>query len=405
MPVEINTTKDQFVDGSTNKNYTAAEKTKLSGIAANANNYVHPGSGTNPHGTTKADIGLSNVPNLAFSGSNTGDETVTTLGTKINGATAKTTPVDADKFSIWNSVGGLLESVTWANIKTVLKIYFDGIYSTLGLGEASNTAYRGDRGKTAYDHSQITHAPTNAQKNSDITKAEIEAKLIGNDITSHMHPGSTKPLLFEDFIIPANSSGLFPSGFVATPWNSNGATPIINNHSQTDFLGVIVLQNASTLNSGSYIQPNVNLGHTTGLIFESRIRFVGNMNSKASTIGFLSSPATPWAEGGGYCWIHDSSSNVPKFTPRCGGSYIGVPVELGSNIWYTFKINFKLENNQKIFQIFQGSTLINEQIFDFNGYYSVAMPGASAYQIDYASGFTEQILWVDYIKVSKEINR
>ena len=39
---------------------------------------------------------------------------------------------------------------------------------------------------TAYTHSQSTHAPSNAQKNSDITKTEIEAKLTGN-ITSHTH--------------------------------------------------------------------------------------------------------------------------------------------------------------------------------------------------------------------------
>lgn len=39
---------------------------------------------------------------------------------------------------------------------------------------------------TAYTHSQSAHAPVNAQKNSDITKAEIEAKLIG-DVTTHTH--------------------------------------------------------------------------------------------------------------------------------------------------------------------------------------------------------------------------
>ena len=39
---------------------------------------------------------------------------------------------------------------------------------------------------TAYTHSQSTHAPSNAQKNSDITKAEIETKLIG-DISTHTH--------------------------------------------------------------------------------------------------------------------------------------------------------------------------------------------------------------------------
>lgn len=56
----------------------------------------------------------------------------------------------------------------------------------LSLGTSSTTAFRGDYGNTAYTHSQSTHAPTNAQKNSDITKAEIEAKLTG-DITSHTH--------------------------------------------------------------------------------------------------------------------------------------------------------------------------------------------------------------------------
>ena len=56
----------------------------------------------------------------------------------------------------------------------------------LTLGTTSSTAYRGDYGDTAYNHSQTAHAPSNAQKNSDITKAEIEAKLTGT-ITSHSH--------------------------------------------------------------------------------------------------------------------------------------------------------------------------------------------------------------------------
>ena len=42
---------------------------------------------------------------------------------------------------------------------------FGVISETLALGETSSTAYRGDRGKTAYDHSQSTHAPSNAQAN------------------------------------------------------------------------------------------------------------------------------------------------------------------------------------------------------------------------------------------------
>ena len=58
--------------------------------------------------------------------------------------------------------------------------------SNLVLGTTSSTAFRGDQGLIAYNHSQAAHAPANAQKNSDITKAEIEAKLTGA-ITTHTH--------------------------------------------------------------------------------------------------------------------------------------------------------------------------------------------------------------------------
>ena len=63
-----------------------------------------------------------------------------------------------------------------------------GTHLTLGTG--SSNAYYGDKGKIAYDHSQAAHAPSDAQKNSDITKAEIEAKLTGT-ISSHTHAAAT----------------------------------------------------------------------------------------------------------------------------------------------------------------------------------------------------------------------
>lgn len=42
---------------------------------------------------------------------------------------------------------------------------FAVISETIALGETSSTAYRGDRGKAAYDHSQTVHAPVNAEEN------------------------------------------------------------------------------------------------------------------------------------------------------------------------------------------------------------------------------------------------
>ena len=54
------------------------------------------------------------------------------------------------------------------------------------IGTKATEAFAGDKGNVAYTHATSAHAPSNAQKNSDITKAEIEAKLTGS-ITSHNH--------------------------------------------------------------------------------------------------------------------------------------------------------------------------------------------------------------------------
>lgn len=57
-------------------------------------------------------------------------------------------------------------------------------------GTIQDTAIAGKEPANANIQTHVTsaHAPANAQKNSDITKGEIEAKLIG-EIVSHTHPG------------------------------------------------------------------------------------------------------------------------------------------------------------------------------------------------------------------------
>lgn len=71
------------------------------------------------------------------------------------------------------------------------------------IGITQTQAFRGDHGLVAHQHSLSLHAPTNAQRNSDITKAEIENRLTGV-ITTHMHSG----LLPENHAVQHISTGL-----------------------------------------------------------------------------------------------------------------------------------------------------------------------------------------------------
>jgi len=63
------------------------------------------------------------------SGVNTGDETVSRIGTLTNSATAKATLADDDKFVINDSAAsGVMKTSLWSIIKSTLKTYFMGLY-------------------------------------------------------------------------------------------------------------------------------------------------------------------------------------------------------------------------------------------------------------------------------------
>jgi hypothetical protein len=57
----------------------------------------------------------------------------------------------------------LRDKIEWI-IKELRKLKRGGGGSSLALGETESTAYRGDRGKIAYDHSQITGNPHGTTK-------------------------------------------------------------------------------------------------------------------------------------------------------------------------------------------------------------------------------------------------
>lgn len=55
-------------------------------------------------------------------------ETAATIGAILNGATAETTPLDADLIATTTG-GGSLEKISWTTIKAFLKTYFDTLYN------------------------------------------------------------------------------------------------------------------------------------------------------------------------------------------------------------------------------------------------------------------------------------
>ncbi len=64
------------------------------------------------------------------------------------------------------------------------------ISASLALGVTSSTAYYGDKGKVAYDHSQSAHARTDATATAAST-TNGKIKIDGSDVTVYTHPGYT----------------------------------------------------------------------------------------------------------------------------------------------------------------------------------------------------------------------
>lgn len=203
-------------------------KIKINGTETTV--YTHP-SGTNPHGTTKSDVGLGNVTNdsqvkrtemgvasgvatLGSDGKVPSDQLPSFVDDVIDllnvTNTAPSTCLKDDKYyntsnnkiytataaNTWGSTGENPESgKIYINLNNSKTYRWSGttlvvISETLALGETSSTAYRGDRGKTAYDHSQATHARTDAT-NTDISYTSKKITKTINGTTSDVVSAST----------------------------------------------------------------------------------------------------------------------------------------------------------------------------------------------------------------------
>lgn len=144
-------------------------------VTVNAQGHVT--SGTNP--TTLSGYGITDAVKSSEKGSANG---VATLGSdgkvpssqlpsyvddviegylsggKLYKESAHTTEITGESGKIYVDLTSS-KTYRWSGTAFVV------ISETIALGETSSTAYRGDRGKVAYDHSQSAHAPSNAEAN------------------------------------------------------------------------------------------------------------------------------------------------------------------------------------------------------------------------------------------------
>lgn len=87
-----------------------------------------------------------------------------------------------------------------AKINSITEIFTTALKTSYD----SAASWVSTNGANVLTHIQSTHAPSNAQKNSDILKTEIEAKLTG-EISSHTHPAA---VVVED-VVPVSVSRSF----------------------------------------------------------------------------------------------------------------------------------------------------------------------------------------------------
>lgn len=89
------------------------------------------------------------------------------------------------------------------------------------LGETSTTAYRGDRGKIAYDHSQSAHAPSNATYNDTLYKSSVASTVtVGGIAKGYTPPASGVEV--KDMIDKLLHPYVAPSGITAQMLATNG---------------------------------------------------------------------------------------------------------------------------------------------------------------------------------------
>lgn len=125
-------------------------------------------------------------------GTNTGDETTTTIGVLINNSTDINTIEDADKIPMYDAggTGTAFKHALWSLVKSTLKTYFDTLYKPTF---SENTAFNKNFGTTSGTVCQGNDSRLNANTT------------IAATVTQSSHTGTTGEVVLGTLTIPANT--------------------------------------------------------------------------------------------------------------------------------------------------------------------------------------------------------
>ena len=193
------------------------------------------------------------------------------------------------------------------------------IASDLALGETSSTAYQGDRGKIAYDHSQTAHARADATK-TEASSTNGNIKINGTETKVYTHP-TTTAVAAAAKKVGKDSSGHVVLGDALTP-SDIGAAASSHEHTVSDITDFPTLGTAAGKNvaaSGNASATEVVMGNDSRLT-DARTPTT-HMHGNIQNDGSLQSTAVAIATGDAVV-VTDSSNGgkVAKTTTTFDGS-------------------------------------------------------------------------------------
>ena len=246
--------------------------------AGNDNTVIVPTDVTTPGRWYKISSVLTDHNNL--SGLNVGDymhltalqyaalhpqETATTIGAILNGATTETTPLDAD-YVATTTGGGALEKITWTTIKAFLKTYFDGLYN--------NYVHPNHSGDVTSVSDGVTTIAANAVTNAKAAQmATMTMK--GNNTGSTANPIDLTVTQIKTMLNIGSQSAAVRT-YRATPAGT------VNGSNVTFTIAALVIsgseevyKNGILMNAGSGNDYTISYGSTTTITFTTAPSTVG----------------------------------------------------------------------------------------------------------------------------------